>query len=463
MTNEENARRLLGGRRSETWESGEGEVESYTPDKTEDHDEIVIRTEDGRRIRISNNTVLGRALRAKSGDRVNYHGYRVNGTDVVHKVHQNAHQRGGWLEHEMVKRAAPWERKLADAFERAGKRVPPDLWYKMKRYGADTLYTGEALYSSKRILAKYRKLLSKGMTKEQAMSELRREVRARLNSHRTFKDYASAAGPSGSLTETEKRLFIHTGNPSWNDVMSGLNLPENAAYVNRETGKAFARDLASGKVVRKNTLGGVLNEIGRPVIFKGTQGIRGVKSDLPEWYTEFPDVAIQYAYGLNGDHDKFFNSGILDVLPMSRKLRRIADRRFAPHIAKPKIKDYEEANERIRRGATSLFGNPVSNSTSYTGIDNNPRYETVISGNELDRYGRLIRKLFVPDVTDVNTHLHGFMRQKEMPVYELLKPRKSYPVSSHKATASGVHQIDLVEILRKKFSGHTKMAESKLA
>lgn len=29
--------------KKETYESGEGEVESYTKDKTKDHDEIVIR------------------------------------------------------------------------------------------------------------------------------------------------------------------------------------------------------------------------------------------------------------------------------------------------------------------------------------------------------------------------------------------------------------------------------------
>lgn len=98
VTNEENARRLLGGRRRETYESGEGEVESYTPDKTENHDEIVIRLKNGRRVRISNNTKLGKILKVRLGSKVGYHGYRVDGTDVVHKVHPNAHSRGGWLE-----------------------------------------------------------------------------------------------------------------------------------------------------------------------------------------------------------------------------------------------------------------------------------------------------------------------------------------------------------------------------
>lgn len=83
----------------ETYESGEGEVESYTKDKTKDHDEIVLRTKDGRRIVISNNTRLGKALKPRKGDSVGYHGYGVKGTNVVHKVHPNKRQRGGWLEH----------------------------------------------------------------------------------------------------------------------------------------------------------------------------------------------------------------------------------------------------------------------------------------------------------------------------------------------------------------------------
>ena len=37
-------------RKKESYESGEGEVESYTSGKTKDHDEIVLRTKDGRRI-----------------------------------------------------------------------------------------------------------------------------------------------------------------------------------------------------------------------------------------------------------------------------------------------------------------------------------------------------------------------------------------------------------------------------
>jgi RimJ/RimL family protein N-acetyltransferase len=82
----------------ETYESGEGEVESYTPGKTEDHDEIVIRLKDGRRVRISNNTKLGKILRVRVGSRIGYHGYRVGGTDVVHRVHPNRRSRGGWME-----------------------------------------------------------------------------------------------------------------------------------------------------------------------------------------------------------------------------------------------------------------------------------------------------------------------------------------------------------------------------
>lgn len=85
--------------KKETYESGSGTVESYTKDKTEDHDEIVLRLKDGRRIRISNNTRLGKRVEPSEGDSVNYHGHRIEGTNVVHKTHPNKRQRGGWLEH----------------------------------------------------------------------------------------------------------------------------------------------------------------------------------------------------------------------------------------------------------------------------------------------------------------------------------------------------------------------------
>jgi len=91
-------------RRIEQYTSGSGKVESYKKDKTEDHDEIVLRLKDGRRVVISNNTKLGIRVEPKEGDEVNYHGYGVKGTNVVHKVHPNKSSRGGWLEH--VKKAA---------------------------------------------------------------------------------------------------------------------------------------------------------------------------------------------------------------------------------------------------------------------------------------------------------------------------------------------------------------------
>lgn len=85
--------------KKETYESGGGDVESYTPDKTEDHDEIVLRLKNGKKIVVSNNTKLGIRVIPADGDRVGYNGYRINGTNVVHKVHGNKHQRGGWLEY----------------------------------------------------------------------------------------------------------------------------------------------------------------------------------------------------------------------------------------------------------------------------------------------------------------------------------------------------------------------------
>lgn len=120
-------------RRKETYESEEGEVESYTPGKTEDHDEIVIRTKDGRRVRISNNTRLGKLLKARVGSRVGYHGYRVNGTDVVHKVHPNAHSRGGWLEEKVASMSrdriqAQYARHPQESLERLAARLARRKW-----------------------------------------------------------------------------------------------------------------------------------------------------------------------------------------------------------------------------------------------------------------------------------------------------------------------------------------------
>ena len=85
--------------KKEDYRSGYGSVESYTKDKTKDHDEIVVRTKDGRRIVVSNNTRIGRRVEPKSGDPIGYHGYVIRGTNVVHKVHQNRRQPGGWLDY----------------------------------------------------------------------------------------------------------------------------------------------------------------------------------------------------------------------------------------------------------------------------------------------------------------------------------------------------------------------------
>lgn len=85
--------------KSETYESGDGEVESFTPDKTDGHDEIVLRLKNGKKIVISNNTRIGIRVIPAEGDHLGYNGYHINGTNIVHKVHGNRHQRGGWLEH----------------------------------------------------------------------------------------------------------------------------------------------------------------------------------------------------------------------------------------------------------------------------------------------------------------------------------------------------------------------------
>lgn len=92
-------------KKKETYSSGSGTVESFTPDKTDGHDEIVLRLKNGKKIVISNNTKLGIRVIPDEGDELGYHGYQINGTNVVHKVHGNKHQRGGWLEHAMGKSA----------------------------------------------------------------------------------------------------------------------------------------------------------------------------------------------------------------------------------------------------------------------------------------------------------------------------------------------------------------------
>ena len=108
--------------KKETYESGKGTVESYTPDRTEDHDEIVIKLKNGKKIVISNNTKVGLRVEPKSGDEIGYNGYRIQGTNVVHKVHNNKNQRGGWLE--KVKAAAVYDKNKWPDFETYLKKHP---------------------------------------------------------------------------------------------------------------------------------------------------------------------------------------------------------------------------------------------------------------------------------------------------------------------------------------------------
>lgn len=85
-------------RKREEYIEGEGKVVDFTPSKTKNHDEIVLVTKDGRIIKISNNTLLGKIKKYRVGDKMSFHGYNIKNTDIVHKVHPNAHSRGGWLE-----------------------------------------------------------------------------------------------------------------------------------------------------------------------------------------------------------------------------------------------------------------------------------------------------------------------------------------------------------------------------
>ena len=134
----EQGHRKKASARKETYESGEGEVESYTPGKTKDHDEIVLRTKDGRRVVISNNTRLGKVLKPRKGDSVGYHGYGIKGTNVVHKVHPNKSQRGGWLEREMKKQAFSTEKHLLKLYRsgRINKKKLLTLWTKAVKHHA---------------------------------------------------------------------------------------------------------------------------------------------------------------------------------------------------------------------------------------------------------------------------------------------------------------------------------------
>lgn len=130
--------------KSEQYTSGSGKVESYKKDKTEGHDEIVLRLKDGRRVVISNNTKLGIRVEPKNGDEVNYHGYGVKGTNVVHKVHPNRSSRGGWLEH--VKKAAS-NKDFDDIVKAYKDRYGVDLSHMMMRWSKHPVYNnGERSY-----------------------------------------------------------------------------------------------------------------------------------------------------------------------------------------------------------------------------------------------------------------------------------------------------------------------------
>lgn len=85
-------------RKREEYTEGEGRVLDFTPSKTKNHDEIVLVTKDGRVLRISNNTLLGKLKKYSKGDKVSFHGYKIKNTNIVHKVHPNTHSRGGWIE-----------------------------------------------------------------------------------------------------------------------------------------------------------------------------------------------------------------------------------------------------------------------------------------------------------------------------------------------------------------------------
>ena len=104
----------------DSFEEGDGVVESVKKDKTKSHDEIVVRLKDGRRIVISNNTELGRRILPILGSKLGYHGYRVHGTNVVHRTHPNKRSRGGWLEE---KRAQYWGSVDLDTESRSKSHV----------------------------------------------------------------------------------------------------------------------------------------------------------------------------------------------------------------------------------------------------------------------------------------------------------------------------------------------------
>ena len=130
--------------KGEQYTSGSGKVESYKKDKTRDHDEIVLRLKDGRRVVISNNTKVGVRIEPREGDEVNYHGYGVQGTNVVHKVHPNQRSRGGWLEH--VKKAAS-NKDFDDIVKAYKDRYGVDLSHMAMRWSKHPVYNnGERSY-----------------------------------------------------------------------------------------------------------------------------------------------------------------------------------------------------------------------------------------------------------------------------------------------------------------------------
>lgn len=73
-------------------------VEPGSVDNHPGHDYIFVKLPDGRHIKISNNTELGKKILPAIGSELTYHGYQIPNTNIVHKVHPNKSSRGGWLE-----------------------------------------------------------------------------------------------------------------------------------------------------------------------------------------------------------------------------------------------------------------------------------------------------------------------------------------------------------------------------
>lgn len=62
------------------------------------HDYIFITLPNGKKVKISNNTVIGKKIIPEIGDELIYNGYQIPNTNIIHKVHPNRSSRGGWLE-----------------------------------------------------------------------------------------------------------------------------------------------------------------------------------------------------------------------------------------------------------------------------------------------------------------------------------------------------------------------------